>query len=261
VTETTFQIVRSAGFALAIVLALTIQRLAPHARLQGSWRVSAGLWLVNLLATGVACGACMCTASAWAASHGVGLLNVASAGPWLAIPATVIGLDLVSYGWHRANHRIPLLWRFHRVHHSDVTFTVATALRFHPGELLASLPLRLAAVVALGAPVAAVLVFEIVFTFANFVEHGDIDCPASIERPVQALLITPALHRRHHAADWTQLDSNFGTVLSVWDRFFRTYGDAASTTAVQTGLPGHSRALGFGDTMLLPFRGARSLVA
>src|SRR5262249_56613757 len=110
-----------------------------------------------------------------AAGMGFGVLNVVAAPGWLAVAASVLLLDLVSYGWHRANHAFGLLWRFHRVHHSDVTFTVSTALRFHPGELLLSLPVRLLAVFALGVPVAAVLVFELAFTLANLLEHVDVD--------------------------------------------------------------------------------------
>jgi len=259
VSETEFQLVRSTAFAVAIALALALERLAPHARLRGSWRVSSGLWVVNLLATGLVCGACMCTAARWATTNGLGLLNVSGAGLWLAIPATVLGLDLVSYAWHRANHRIALLWRLHRVHHSDVSFTVATALRFHPGELLASLPLRLGAVVALGAPVVGVLVFEIVFTFANFVEHGDIDCPPGLERTLHRAIVTPALHRRHHGEERTQLDSNFGTILCVWDRAFGTFGAGSSAARVRTGLPGQSTAVGLRQALWLPFRRGQTL--
>ena len=117
---------------------------------------------------------------------------------WVAIPISVLGMDFISYIWHRANHAVPFLWRFHQAHHSDMDYTVTTALRFHPAELLLALPLRLVAVVVFGVPIAGIIVFEVIFAFANFYEHGNIDLPLKVERTLGSLLITPALHRRHH---------------------------------------------------------------
>src|SRR5437867_5084394 len=209
-TEAQLHMIRGAGIVGAAVIALALQRLAPHARLRGSWRVNGGLWLVNGIVLGALCGGCAFTAARWAARSGVGLLNHARVGTWVAVPVTLALLDLVSYGWHRANHRIPLLWRLHQVHHSDPSFTVSTGVRFHPGELVLSLPLRLAAVVAIGASPAAVVAFEIAFTVANLIEHGDIDVVAPVEAAVARVFVTSALHRRHHAK--SDPDRNFGTI-------------------------------------------------
>jgi sterol desaturase/sphingolipid hydroxylase (fatty acid hydroxylase superfamily) len=238
VTETQLQALRAAGFVVAALLAVLIQRLAPHAGVRGSWRVNGALWLVNAVVVGAVCGACAFTAAAWAARSGFGVLNQAAVTAWTAVPVTVVVLDLVSYGWHRANHRVPFLWRLHQVHHSDPSFTVSTGLRFHPGELLLSLPVRLAAVVLIGAPVAAVLVFEIAFTFANLIEHGDISLPRRAEDWLAHVCITPALHRRHHTKVGPERDTNFGTVFSLWDRVFGTFTVSDSATRVETGLPG-----------------------
>jgi sterol desaturase/sphingolipid hydroxylase (fatty acid hydroxylase superfamily) len=236
VTEDQFQLLRAAGFVLAATLALGLERLSPHGRLRPSWRVNTGLWAINLVVMGSVCGACACTAARWAAGQGVGLFNALGTSPWVAAPLTIAGLDLVSYAWHRANHGVALLWRFHQVHHTDPTFTASTALRFHPGELLLSLPLRLAAVVALGAPAAAVVAFEIAFAVANLVEHGDIDLPTSLEARVGRVLIVPALHRLHHSRSRPERDSNFGTVFSVWDRALGTFRASTSARQVPTGL-------------------------
>src|SRR5437867_6297864 len=221
-TEAQLHMIRGAGIVGAAVIALALQRLAPHARLRGSWRVNGGLWLVNGIVLGALCGGCAFTAARWAARSGVGLLNHARVGTWVAVPVTLALLDLVSYGWHRANHRIPLLWRLHQVHHSDPSFTVSTGVRFHPGELILSLPIRLAAVVLVGAPAVAVLVFEVAFTLANLVEHGNINVPRGVERTFGHVLITPAMHRRHHTKLGPDRDSNFSTIFSVWDRVFGT---------------------------------------
>lgn len=237
-SEGQFQLLRGAGFLGAAVLALLLQRLTPHARLRGSWQVNGGLWFTNLIVIGVVCGACVCTLARWAADAGIGVLNTMQAPRWLGIPAAIVTLDLVSYCWHRANHRVPFLWRFHQVHHSDPTFTASTGIRFHPGELLLSLPVRLTAVALLGASAEAVVLFEIVFTVANLVEHSDVDLPRRFERLMGRVLITPALHRRHHTKVGLDRDTNFGTIFATWDRLFGTRADNDSATAIETGLPG-----------------------
>jgi len=253
VTEYDLRVLRLILFAFAVAGALVLQKLSPHSRSPGSIRVNAGLWLVNVAVTGTICGACVCSAARWATDSGIGLFNWYSIPAWAVFPVSVAFLDLVSYGWHRANHAIPFLWRWHQVHHSDTAFSVSTALRFHPGELVLSLPVRLAAVVALGVPVAAVVIFEVVFTFANAIEHGDIDLPSRVEAAGSRLLVTPALHRWHHTTDVHERDSNFGTIFSVWDRWLGTYAANDSATAVRTGLPGLS-GVTLGAALFMPLR-------
>jgi sterol desaturase/sphingolipid hydroxylase (fatty acid hydroxylase superfamily) len=256
-TEEQFQIVRAVAFALAMVFAFALQRQLPHAPMRGSWRVNVGLWGINLAVLGGVCGACACTVSRWAAVHHLGLLHVLHVPPWFAWPITIVGLDSVSYLWHRANHRVAVLWRFHRVHHSDLSFTVSTGVRFHPGELLLSLPLRLTAIALLGAPVVAVVMFEALFTVANLVEHGNINFRPGLERWLARLLVTPALHRRHHTRRRPELDSNFGTIFTVWDRLLGTYGESSSALQIEVGLPGQQRALPLRTALTMPFVGVR----
>ena len=249
--EQQFQVLRASAFVLAALVAVALQRLAPHARLRGSWTVNGGLWLVNAVVLGLICGACAFTVAAWAADQRLGLFNVVSMPWWMTGVTTIAALDLTSYWWHRANHRVPVLWRFHQVHHSDPTFTTSTGVRFHPGELLMAVPIRLAAVVVLGAPAAAVLAFEVVFAFANLIEHGDINLRG--ERALVRVLVTPALHRRHHTRQGRERDTNFGTIFSGWDRLFGTYTPSDSTVRVDTGLPGLARVT-FSEALALPIR-------
>ena len=249
--ERSFQLLRAVAFTCAVALAFLLQRLSPHARLQGSWRVNGGLWLLNVVVLGLVCGACGFSVADWAARRGVGLLNSTAAPTWLAVVTTIVVLDLVSYAWHRANHRVAVLWRFHQVHHSDVTFTASTGLRFHTGELLLSVPIRLAAVILLGAPAVAVLVFEVVFTVANLVEHGDIDLPRGSERIMGLIFVTPALHRRHHSRVRPARDTNFGTIFSGWDRVLGTFTPSDSSAVIDTGLAGLP-AMTLGEALALP---------
>ena len=112
-TEAEFQAIKSAGFVSAMALALVLQRLLPHAETRGSWLRNGGLWAVNAAVLGLVCTGCACTVSRWAAREGFGALNQAAIPQWIAIPVAILGLDLVSYGWHRASHVVPLMWRFH----------------------------------------------------------------------------------------------------------------------------------------------------
>jgi sterol desaturase/sphingolipid hydroxylase (fatty acid hydroxylase superfamily) len=243
-----------------LALGLALERWRPHERLRPAWATNAGLWLVDtIILTGV-CGACGWTFAAWASHHGVGLLAWAGCGPWLAAGLGLIALDGVSYLWHRANHVVPFLWRFHQVHHGDASFHVTTALRFHPGELVLALPIRLAAIVALGVPPEGVLVFELVFGTANLLEHGNFDLPRRVERVVRRVLVTPTLHRGHHAASWRELDTNFGTIFSAWDRWAGTFRAVEPARRDRTGLPegAPTASLSPADWLFLPFtqRGA-----
>jgi len=253
-TESEFTVVRSVGFMLAVAIAVSLQRITPHARLRGSWRTNLGLWAINAVVLGGVCGACAYTVARRANAAGVGVLTLVPMPRAVAIIASVVVLDLVSYGWHRANHQLPWLWQFHQVHHSDTAFTVSTGVRFHPGELLLSLPVRLSAVVVLGAPPESVLFFELIFAVANLVEHGDISLPIRLERRLTHVLITPALHRRHHSKQVAELNTNFGTIFSLWDRWFGTFLASGSAADVQTGLPGVSGAPGLVQAVLFPVR-------
>jgi sterol desaturase/sphingolipid hydroxylase (fatty acid hydroxylase superfamily) len=254
-SEFEFQVIKSVGFVFALAATIGIQRVRPHADFQGSWRVNGGLWAVNIVVLGLLCGGCACTVSLWAEAKGYGLLNQGELEWWLAIPMGVVGLDAVSYGWHRANHRVPLLWRFHQVHHSDPNFTATTGLRFHFGELLLALPIRLAAVALMGISIPGVIVFEVVFAFATFFEHGDIDLPLDVERRLAYVAITPALHRRHHGNETRLLNSNYGTILSCWDRAFGSFGENSSDVQVRVGLPGQTGPVSPRDALAMPIRG------
>src|SRR6266852_5224980 len=119
--ESEFTVVRAVGFVLAVAIAVSLQRLTPHARLQGSWRTNSGLWAINAVVLWVVCGACAYTVARWANAAGVGVLTLMPMPRAVAIIASVVVLDMVSYGWHRANHQLRWLWRFHQVHHAGTT--------------------------------------------------------------------------------------------------------------------------------------------
>jgi sterol desaturase/sphingolipid hydroxylase (fatty acid hydroxylase superfamily) len=158
-----------------------------------------------------------------AASRGWGLFNIVPLPAWLAIPAGVLLLDLTIYGQHVTFHAVPLLWRLHRMHHADLEFDVTTGLRFHPGEILLSMAIKLAAVVALGASPLAVFIFEILLNATSLFNHGNVRLPLGLDRILRFIVVTPDMHRVHHSIDRRETDSNFGFNVPWWDRLFGTY--------------------------------------
>jgi sterol desaturase/sphingolipid hydroxylase (fatty acid hydroxylase superfamily) len=252
--ESTYQFVRSAGLGLALLVLLALEHWRPHERLKPAWTTNFGLWAIDALVMALVCGACGFTLAAWAEGRGIGLLDRLGASGWLAIGLGMLGLDAVSYVWHRANHRVQLLWRFHQVHHADASFHVTTGLRFHPGELLLALPVRLAVILLLGVPPAGVLVFELAFGVANLVEHANLELPRRAELRLRQAFVTPSLHRAHHVADWRELNTNFGTIFSIWDRLVGTFRGSEPGRHVVTGLPGAgSEPASLAEELRLPF--------
>ncbi len=250
------QLVRGLAPLGAFLLGLALERLVPHAELRPAWRANLGLWIVDASIMAIVCGACGFAVAEWATHGGVGILNELGSPIWLGVAATVTALDLLSYLWHRANHQLAFLWRFHRVHHADASYHVSTALRFHPGEILLALPVRLAAIVLLGAPPLGVVVFEAIFGIANVLEHGNFDLPRRVERLAGIALVTPALHRRHHSTERSERDSNYGTILSVWDRIARTLRPDTSAARFATGLDGTigARSRSLAAMLIAPLR-------
>jgi sterol desaturase/sphingolipid hydroxylase (fatty acid hydroxylase superfamily) len=158
-----------------------------------------------------------------AQAKGWGLFNIVPAPAWFAIPAGLLLLDLTIYGQHVAFHAVPLLWRLHRMHHADLEFDVTTGLRFHPGEIVVSMLVKLLAIVVLGALPIVVLAFEVVLNATSIFNHGNVRFPPRLDRVLRLLVVTPDMHRVHHSIDRRETDSNFGFNVPWWDRLFGTY--------------------------------------
>lgn len=147
-------------------------------------------------------------------------------------------LDAWLYVWHRANHVLPVLWRFHEVHHLDETLDASTALRFHFGEVIGSSLLRAAVIFLLGVPLASVLLFEIVVAMAAIFHHSNVRLPAALERVLAWVIVTPSIHWVHHHAKRADTDSNYATVLSLWDRVFASRSATGRTAEMPMGVEG-----------------------
>ena len=158
-----------------------------------------------------------------AESQGWGLFNIIDVPGWGAILVSVIVFDLVIYLQHVMFHAVPALWRLHRMHHADLEFDVTTGLRFHPVEILLSMGIKLAVVVALGPPAVAVLIFEVLLNATAMFNHSNIRLPTLVDRVLRLIVVTPDMHRVHHSIRPEETNSNFGFNLPWWDRLLGTY--------------------------------------
>jgi sterol desaturase/sphingolipid hydroxylase (fatty acid hydroxylase superfamily) len=171
-------------------------------------------------------------------SKGWGLVSAWHVPSWLAVPLAIVVLDLVIYLQHVLFHAVPALWRLHRMHHADLDFDVTTGARFHPIEIVLSMVIKLAVVVALGAPALAVFLFEVLLNATAMFNHSNVRLCADVDRLARWLIVTPDMHRVHHSAIVRETNSNFGFNLPWWDRLFGTYraqpeqGHAAMTIGV-----------------------------
>ena len=157
--------------------------------------------------------------------NGWGLFHRLNIPFWLALIASLLALDLAIYTQHVVFHKVPALWRLHRMHHTDLDFDVTTALRFHPLEIVLSMLIKLALVVLLGVPPIAVMLFEVILNATAMFNHGNVSVPSWLDRRLRWILVTPDMHRVHHSVRIEETDSNFGFNLPWWDRLFGTYRD------------------------------------
>lgn len=159
----------------------------------------------------------------FAERHAIGLFNMIAAPWWLILSAALLSRTFANYWLHRAYHAWPLLWRLHRVHHSDTHFDVTLGLREHPFSIVPSIIVFVAGTLLLGLPVWAVAIVDTVLIAANYWEHIDVRLPPRVVRMLGLIFVTPDMHRVHHSAWQPQTDSNFGACLNLWDRLFETY--------------------------------------
>jgi sterol desaturase/sphingolipid hydroxylase (fatty acid hydroxylase superfamily) len=218
------------GAFLGIFAVMALWELAgPRRRLTTAkgprWFANLGITVVNTVVVRLIFPAAAVGMSVVAAERGWGVLNQVSAPTVLTIIAAVLFLDLVIYLQHVMFHAVPMLWRLHMVHHADVDFDVTTGLRFHPVEIVLSMLIKLAVILALGPPVVAVLIFEVLLNATAMFNHGNVRIAPLLDRVVRWFVVTPDMHRVHHSVIIKETNSNYGFSLSVWDRLFGTYRD------------------------------------
>src|SRR3954467_41744 len=216
------------GSAVGIFLALALwEILCPRRALSigraGRWPSNLGIVVLDALLVRLLIPIAAVGMAVLAAQRGWGLLNITPWPAWLEIVVGFLALDLAIYAQHVAFHKVPLLWRLHRMHHADLDIDVSTGLRFHPIEIVLSMLIKIAIVVLVGVPAVAVVAFEVVLNATSMFNHSNAAMPGGLDRIVRLLVVTPDMHRVHHSVLRHETDSNFGFNLPWWDRLFGTY--------------------------------------
>lgn len=171
-----------------------------------------------------------------ARERSVGLLHLLDLPPAARIGLAIVLFDLWQYVWHRLNHRVPLLWRFHSVHHSDREMDATTAFRFHTGEIILSSTARLAVLPVLGLTIGEVLIYETILLPIILFHHSNVRVPHSLDRLLRWLIVTPWMHWVHHSDYKPETDSNYSSVFSVWDRLFGSFRIRSDPGEITLGL-------------------------
>jgi sterol desaturase/sphingolipid hydroxylase (fatty acid hydroxylase superfamily) len=243
---------KAALIAAALVVFFVWERLRPAVdsplllRLgrasAAAWRrlgKNLGLFSCNLLLSPLV----VVPITAWANLYDLGL-RPAWWGGWWALVVDVVLLDLWIYWWHRANHEVGFLWRFHGVHHFDEFLDSTSALRFHFGEVFLSALVRTPVILLFGMPLESVLVFEAAIMAGAIFHHSDARLPARLEAALARVVITPSIHWVHHHKVRADTDSNYGTIFSFWDPMFRSRSLTQRWPAMPIGVEGaHEKPL------------------
>lgn len=255
------------GFVMLLLLAeATWPRRKHHLGKAQRWRTHLGFVLVNLpVERGVQAVIFLIvygSISGWTGGNlmtapDFGLLQMVAWPIWLKITIAVVLLDLAVWGQHYLTHKIPILWRLHRVHHADPDFDMSTALRFHPIEIALSMLFKMAMALALGASLLAIIIFELLLSLLPLFNHANLALPRWLDSILRLVIVTPDMHRVHHSTIAQETNSNFGFCFSFWDRLAGVYRaqPASGHRDMTIGLDEYQDAgpRRFGWSMKLPF--------
>jgi sterol desaturase/sphingolipid hydroxylase (fatty acid hydroxylase superfamily) len=216
------------GFFLGIfALMATWEVVAPRrarllTRLQ-RWSSNLGLVVLNTLLLRLLFPAAAVGMALSVNAQGWGLMNAMTWPVWTEVLLAVVVLDFAIWVQHVLFHAVPALWRLHRVHHADLDYDLTTGARFHPVEIILSMLIKFAVIAALGPPVVAVILFEVILNAMAMFNHANVGLPPRLDRALRWLVVTPDMHRVHHSIEDDETNSNFGFNLSWWDRLLGTY--------------------------------------
>ena len=256
------QTIRISVFIGLLVLLSGLEFLSPLAKRQTArprqWLTNLAIVLIDnvtlkilfpMLAAGVAL---------YAAKNSFGLFNLINLNNWLAIILSLLLLDLLIYFQHVIMHKIPMFWRLHRMHHTELGLDVTSAIRFHPVEIIISMLIKMLFVLLMGIPVVAVIIFEVLLNGLALFNHSNIKIAAPIEKILRLFIITPEIHWIHHSEIPFETNSNYGFNLCLWDRLFSTYIDEPTKDypEMRQGLSefGFEKSLTLPELLISPFK-------
>jgi len=188
-----------------------------------------------------------------------GVLNVLGARGWVRVAAAILLLDYTLWHWHRINHRVPFFWRFHSVHHVDRDMDASTALRFHFGELAMSIAVRALQIVVIGADPLSVWIYQTLLFGSILFHHSNTRLPLGLERVLVRVIVTPRMHGIHHSDYRNETDTNWSSLLTVWDLLHRTLRLNVPQSSITIGVPAfdESSKVTLGKILWMPFMGRR----
>jgi len=178
-------------------------------------------------------------AAQWSGRHGWGLLHLMPKNLAGIVFLAVVLLDIWTYWWHRMNHRIRFLWRFHRMHHSDPWMDTTSAQRFHPGEIIFSSMLRIPVIILFSLELWHVALYDSIMLAVVMFHHSNIAVPDRADRLLRLIIPTPIMHKIHHSRERSETDSNYTSLFSIWDRIFVSLRMRPDWKSVSFGLHGY----------------------
>jgi sterol desaturase/sphingolipid hydroxylase (fatty acid hydroxylase superfamily) len=220
-------LIRIGVFLIVFSILLAWEMLLPRRALSVSksyrWINNLSLILLNTLLLRLLFPATLVGVALVGQERGWGVMNLVELPVGLVVVFSVVLLDFVIWAQHLIFHKVPVLWRLHRMHHADLDFDITTGLRFHPLEIVVSMLVKVGAIILLGAPPIAVLAFEILLNSSAIFNHGNVRLSLIWDKWLRFVIVTPDMHRVHHSWRRTEMNSNFGFFLSWWDVLFNTY--------------------------------------
>jgi len=240
---------RGTSFVGLLLILMLAEVLRPRRDLKGDkvrrWFDNISLSLINTVIVHVGIPVTLIALALELHVNGWGLFNQFELPFYLNVVIAFLLLDFAIYWQHRLFHTNRWLWKLHQVHHSDIDFDITTAVRFHPLEILLSLVIKIFAIALIGAPVVAVIVFELVLSSAALFNHANINLPPNVDKFIRFFLVTTDMHRVHHSSMIKECNSNFGFNLPWWDRLLGTYQAQPTTdhAAMSIGLPNGDKTI------------------
>jgi sterol desaturase/sphingolipid hydroxylase (fatty acid hydroxylase superfamily) len=247
--------------ALIFALVALFEIARPRRRLRFGrlqrWRTGLALLVTSRIATWLLAWVVAIPAAAfWAGSQGVGLFNMTVLPLWAEVLASFILLDFAMWLQHLLTHKVPVLWRLHKVHHADPDLDVSTAIRFHPGEIVFSVFWKVGWVLVLGVSAPIIVAFELWLAANAMFNHGNIELPRGLDRMLRRALVTPDMHLIHHSVLLKEQQNNYGFALTIWDRVFGTYASESALGREQQAIglteSQDSRPISVGYSLKLP---------
>jgi sterol desaturase/sphingolipid hydroxylase (fatty acid hydroxylase superfamily) len=242
-----------------IILFYVFERLYPYRPVTVSkskrWINNISLTIFNSILMHLIFSAAIVSTALYVEKNRTGILNITEMPESIEIAVTLIFMDFMLYIWHLLNHEMPLLWRFHRVHHSDLNMDVSTATRFHIGELSVSAVIKIALIFFIGASAAGIAIFEGTLVLCSQFHHSSVKVPKWLESFFWILFVPPSMHRIHHSVIIKERNTNYGTIFSVWDRIMGTLLSTVNQEGIRIGVGAYTRPerLNFHQLLLMPF--------